>query len=91
MFKEYVNNHLSRDRDWLDMNKYYENTFNYRGFPRLGFVDRSGVDLKELKAKLLSKCARLRNHQNASSAYNSNGRNEFMNQQEDGDSDMDIE
>lgn len=82
MFKNYTYN-LNRDQDWIAMNKYYDHTLNYRGFPRLPFVDRSGVNIDDLKRKLLSKCARLRNQAASAAAaaaaahMNSNNNNGY--------------
>lgn len=105
MFKNYTYN-LNRDQDWIAMNKYYDHTLNYRGFPRLPFVDRSGVNIDDLKRKLLSKCARLRNQAASAAAaaahMNSNNNNGYhlgygshgyplQQQEDDGDSDMDVE
>lgn len=105
MFKNYTYN-LNRDQDWIAMNKYYDHTLNYRGFPRLPFVDRSGANIDDLKRKLLSKCARLRNQAASAAAaaahMNSNNNNGYhlgygshryplQQQEDDGDSDMDVE
>lgn len=71
---------LSRDSDWSHMYHWQRDTVNYRHLPVPAFIKRSGVNLSELRGKLLSKCVRLENSKSATAEL-----------EQEGDSDMDIE
>lgn len=71
---------LTRDNDWNHMYHWQRDTVNYRNIPVPAFIKRSGVNLSELRGKLLSKCVRLENSKSAT-----------VELEQEGDSDMDID